>query len=97
MASLTSLEELRAFESRLKDRYGPIPRPARNLIKVTRLRFEATMASVETVEIRGDRLMVQRNGGFLMVNNRQFPRLRSKHPSSMLSEAIEWLESLNRP
>ena len=97
MASLTSLEELHAFESRLKDRYGPIPRPTRNLIKVTRLRFEATMASVETVEIRGDRLMVQRNGGFLMVNNRQFPRLRSKHPSSMLSEAIEWLESLNRP
>ena len=97
MASLTSLEELHAFESRLQDRYGPLPRPARNLIKVTRLRFEATMASVETVEIRGDRLMVQRNGGFLMVDNRQFPRLRSKHPGSMLSEAIEWLESLNRP
>lgn len=97
MASLTSLEELHAFESRLRDRYGPMARPARNLIKVTRLRFEATMANVETVEIRGDRLMVQRNGGFLMVDNRQFPRLRSKHPSSMLSEAIEWLESLNRP
>ena len=97
MASLTSLEELHAFESRLRDRYGPITRPARNLIKVTRLRFEATMADAETVEIRGDRLMVQRNGGFLMVDNRQFPRLRSKAPSSMLSEAIEWLESLNRP
>jgi len=97
MASLTTLEELRAFESRLRDRYGPLPQPATNLIKVTRLRFEATMAGAETVEIRGNRLMVQRNGGFLMVDNREFPRLSSKDPGSMLFEAIEWLESLNRP
>lgn len=97
LASLAGQDELRSYEERLRDRFGQIPAPARNLIQVSRLRLEAAAAGAEMVEIRGDRLMVQRNGGYLMINNRHFPRLRSTDSSRMLSEAVEWLESLNPP
>ena len=97
LASLAGQDELRSYEERLRDRFGRIPAPARNLIQVSRLRLEAAAAGAEMVEIRGGRLMVQRNGGYLMLDNRHFPRLRSRDANSMLSEAVEWLESLNRP
>ena len=97
LASLAGQDELRSYKERLRDRFGRIPAPARNLIQVSRLRLEAAAAGAEMVEIRGDRLMVQRNGGYLMLDNRHFPRLRSINPNSMLREAVEWLESLNRP
>ena len=96
LASLAGQEELRSYEERLRDRFGRLPSPVRNLIQVSRLRLETASAGAEMVEIRGDRLMVQRNGGFLMVDNRHFPRLRSRDCSGMLSEAVEWLEALNQ-
>jgi transcription-repair coupling factor (superfamily II helicase) len=97
LASLAEMDELHAFEARLRDRFGPLPEPARNLLEVSRLRLEASAAGVEMIEIKGDRLMVQRNGGYLMVENRHFPRLRSSNLNTMLREAVEWIESLDRP
>jgi transcription-repair coupling factor (superfamily II helicase) len=97
LASLADLDDLRRYEERLRDRFGRLPHPARNLIQVSRLRLEASAAGAEMVEIKGDRLMVQRNGGYLMLDDRHFPRLRSNNSNSMLREAVEWLESLNRP
>jgi len=97
LASLADPAELRGFENRLRDRFGRLPAPADHLLGVARLRLEAAGAGAETVEIKGDRLMIQRNGGYLMLDDRRFPRLSSSHPASMLRESIEWLESLNRP
>lgn len=97
LASLADLEDLHAYQTRLRDRFGRLPDAARNLMQVTHLRLEASAAGAELVEIKGDRLMVQRNGGYLMLDNRHFPRLRSKDSNTMLREAVEWLESLNRP
>ena len=97
LASLASQDELQNYQERLRDRFGRLPGPLRNLIEVTRLRLEAACAGAEMVEIRGERLMVQRNGGYLMLDNRHFPRLRSKDSITMIREAVEWLESLNRP
>ena len=97
LASVAAPGELLDYESRLRDRFGRIPPPVRNLVQVSRIRLEAAAAGAESVEIRGDRLMVQRNGGFIMIDNLHFPRLRSGDPNGMLAEAVEWLESLNRP
>ena len=96
LASLVDQAELRKFEERLRDRFGRPPDPARHLLAVSRLRLEASDAGLELVEIKGDRLMAQRNGGYLMLDDRHFPRLRSREPASMLREAAEWIESLNR-
>ena len=97
LAQLATRQELTDLESRWRDRYGRLPAPAKTLLTVGVLRLEASLAGAELVEIRNRRLMVQRNGGFLMLDDKRFPRLSSTDPSTMLSEAVEWLESLNRP
>ena len=97
LASLANQDDLRSYEERLRDRFGRLPDPARNLIEVSRLRLEAAAAGAEMVEIRGDRLMIQRNGGYLMLADRHFPRLRSTGSITMLREAVEWIETLNTP
>ena len=97
LASLANQDDLRSYEERLRDRFGRLPDPARNLIEVSRLRLEAAAAGAEMVEIRGDRLMIQRNGGYLMLADRHFPRLRSTGSITMLREAVEWSETLNTP
>ncbi|NNC87569.1 MAG: transcription-repair coupling factor [Akkermansiaceae bacterium] len=97
LASVASQEELRALEARWRDRFGRLPAPALHLILVTRLRLEAAHAGAELVEIKGDRLMVQRNGGYIMLEGRKFPRLSSPGTNTSLREAVEWLEALNRP
>ena len=94
LATLVNRQELEALGSRWRDRFGRLPTPARNLLKVARLRMEASRAGAELVEIKNQRLMVQRNGGYLMLDDRRFPRLSSVSPNTMLAEAIEWLESL---
>ncbi|MDE0826226.1 MAG: transcription-repair coupling factor [Akkermansiaceae bacterium] len=96
LASLANRDELTALESRWRDRYGRLPSEVINLIEVGKLRIEASLAGVELVEIKGDRLMVQRNGGYIMLEGRRFPRLKSGKPGPMLREAVTWIESLNR-
>jgi transcription-repair coupling factor (superfamily II helicase) len=97
LATLVSRQELQELEGRWRDRFGRLPTPAENLLKVATLRMEASQAGAEMVEIKNHRLMVQRNGGYLMLDDRRFPRLSSVKPTTMLAEAIDWLESLNRP
>ncbi|MDA1006080.1 MAG: transcription-repair coupling factor, partial [Verrucomicrobia bacterium] len=96
LASLANREELTALETRWRDRYGRLPAEVLNLVEVSKIRIEASQAGAELVEIKGDRLMVQRNGGYLMLDGRRFPRLSSGKPGPMLREAVSWLESLNR-
>ena len=97
LAGLASQDGLRTYEERLRDRFGRLPAPTRNLMEVSRLRIEAAAAGAEMVEIRGDRLMIQRNGGYIMLADRHFPRLRSKGSIPMIREAVEWIETLDRP
>lgn len=96
LASLVTRAELSALKERWRDRYGRLPRAVTNLLLVAKLRIEAANAGAELLEIKGDRLMVQRNGGYLMLDGRRFPRLSSGKPGPMLREAVVWLESLNR-
>jgi transcription-repair coupling factor (superfamily II helicase) len=50
--------ELRALSAELRDRFGPLPEPAENLIALQRARIELGRAGARTVEFRGGRLSV---------------------------------------
>jgi transcription-repair coupling factor (superfamily II helicase) len=43
---------LQAFESRLADRFGPLPREAQELLNVVRLRWEAIRLGIERVKVK---------------------------------------------
>jgi transcription-repair coupling factor (superfamily II helicase) len=50
--------ELRAIRDELDDRFGELPRPAENLLRLQRARIELGLAGARSVEFRGGRLSV---------------------------------------
>ena len=51
-------EALQAFESRLADRFGPLPRAAKELLNVVRLRWEAIRLGMERVQVKNGLMIV---------------------------------------
>ena len=49
---------LEAFESRLVDRFGPLPRAAKELLNVVRLRWEAIRLGMERVKVKNGLMIV---------------------------------------
>ncbi len=49
---------LEAFESRLADRFGPLPRAAKELLNVVRLRWEAIRLGMEWVKVKNGLMIV---------------------------------------
>ena len=45
-------EMLKSFEAKLIDRFGPLPRPAAELLNVVRLRWEAVRLGMERVKVK---------------------------------------------
>ena len=56
--SLRDEEALQAFESRLADRFGPLPRAATELLNVVRLRWEAIRLGMERVKVKNGLMIV---------------------------------------
>ncbi len=50
--------QLRAIRDELADRFGPLPEPAENLLRLQRARIELGLAGARSVEFRGGRLSV---------------------------------------
>lgn len=57
--SMRDEESLRAFESRLADRFGALPDAARELMNVVRLRWEAMRLGMERVKVKNGLMIVQ--------------------------------------
>ena len=87
-------KDLNALEARWRDRFGRLPEAAANLIIVGRIRLTAAGKGVSSVEIKGQRLMLQRGGDYIMLEGRRFPRLASEAPKEKLVEALEMLRAL---
>ena len=51
-------EALQAFESRLADRFGPLPRAAKELLNVVRLRWEAIRLGMERLKVKNGLMIV---------------------------------------
>ncbi len=94
LASARSEKELREIEKDWRDRFGRIPDPVAHLITTNRLRVIASAKGVQMVEIKNDRLMLQRNGEYILPPGGKFPRLSSRKIPDKLSEALHLLQTL---
>ena len=92
LATLGNPAELKALGDQWRDRYGRLPKPAKNLLLSTRLRLAGATIGADLLEIKEKRLIIQKNGGYLSGN--QFPRLHAKSPEKQIEEAITLLEQL---
>ncbi|WP_338687165.1 transcription-repair coupling factor [Haloferula helveola] len=94
MAECLDEPELNAMSKRWADRFGRLPAEAANLLDISRLRLIAGGKGVENIEIKGQRLMLQRNGDYILLEGGRFPRLDAVKPRAKLDEAIALLRSL---
>lgn len=81
------------LERQWLDRFGPLPREARHLLTVQKIRILATRRNISNVEISGQKLMLTRNKDYILVDKR-FPRLIKLKPADRLKEAQLMLEKM---
>jgi transcription-repair coupling factor (superfamily II helicase) len=94
LASARSEKEIKGIEKDWRDRFGRFPHPVKNLLEMNRLRVIASSKGVQVVEINNDRLMLQRNGEYILPPGGKFPRLSSRETKDKLSEAVRLLKTL---
>ncbi len=75
LGELVSEAELVELRTEIRDRYGAPPEEALALLDAVSLRAFAQGYEIERLEVSGDKLIVERRGRKLMVDNR-FPRLQ---------------------
>ena len=46
------------------------------------------------MEIQGQRLMIHRNGDYILLEGKRFPRLHATRPEAKLDETLKLLRSL---
>ena len=61
-AECGSRKDVRAVASELADRFGPLPPPARRLVRLSELRTACAAAGMARVDVRGDRAVFCREG-----------------------------------
>jgi transcription-repair coupling factor (superfamily II helicase) len=82
------------LENSWRDRFGRIPMAAANLIQIARIKALASASNISSVEIQQQRLMLHRNGDYILLEERRFPRLKASSPVAKLIEAINMLSTL---
>ena len=93
LAECATQKELRALLANWRDRFGPPPEAVQILADATALKIAAAAARVPTVEIRDAKLMLTRNGSYILVDGK-FPRLPGKSPRDHLAAALEMVKEM---
>jgi len=93
LAEAETLPALDEVKARWRDRYGRLPIPARNLLKLGAIRLRSAMAGIDLVQTEGNVLRIRRGGDFIMIGHRH-PRLDSEDPSLKLRQILTLLQQL---
>jgi len=92
LAEATTENAVAALESSWQDRFGRLPEAASRLLQVARIKAVAASVGIASVEIQGQRLMLHRNGDYILLEGRRFPRLQSGGLGEKLTEALALLQ-----
>jgi len=93
LADATTETAVDTLESSWRDRHGRLPPPAARLLEIARIKALAAALGIASVEIQGQRLMLHRNGEYILLEGRRFPRLQSATTEGKLPEALRLLKN----
>jgi transcription-repair coupling factor (superfamily II helicase) len=85
LAQATEKSALEDLQKELRDRFGPLPPALELLLQVAELKILAAERGVSAIEVKEDKLMLTRNGDYIMVGSK-FPRLMRKAAPARLKE-----------
>lgn len=69
------------------------PTPIQNLLTIARIKDEAASNQITSMEISGQRLMLQSNGSPILMDGSRHPRLTKTRPGEKLDEVLEMLRN----
>jgi transcription-repair coupling factor (superfamily II helicase) len=92
IGEIMTRKELDALEQGWRDQYGPLPPAVENLLVCAAIRLAAAHAGISMVEIKEDKLMLTRNGRYVMLGGK-FPRLTGMDATLLLRESLQLLRS----
>jgi transcription-repair coupling factor (superfamily II helicase) len=93
LAQVADRADVEGLQREVRDRFGRPPPPVELLFQVTSLKLLAGELGVTVVECREDKLMLQRDGDYVMVGGR-FPRLTRREAPARLNEIRKVLLAL---
>ena len=93
LAEANTPKAIDTLENNWIDRHGRLPDPVKHLLTTTRIKAEAAANNVASVEITGQRLILQKNGSPILLDGSRYPRLTKTKPAEMLNEALEMLRN----
>jgi transcription-repair coupling factor (superfamily II helicase) len=93
LAQATEESALQELAKELRDRFGPLPPALVLLLQVADLRILAGEKGIAAVEVKEDKLMLTRNGDYIMVGSK-FPRLTKTEAPAKLKEIRKLLLAL---
>jgi len=64
------------------------------LLTIARIKSLAAQNDIQSVEIQGQRLMLHRNGSYILLAERRFPRLETVRPAERLKETLDLLGTM---
>ena len=92
LASLVSQEQLDLLRKDWRDRFGPLPDSAKNLLTLSEIKIAAGTRKIQKVEVRENKLMLLRGGDYVLIGGK-FPRLTSSTPPLNLREVSALIKS----
>jgi transcription-repair coupling factor (superfamily II helicase) len=94
LAEAVTEKSVDALEHAWRDRFGRLPDAASNLLQIARIKALAARERIASVEISGQRLMLHRNGDYILLEGRRFPRLKADGPAGKFAETLSLLRTL---
>ncbi len=85
-AEAATLEATATLRASWRDRFGELPEPAENLLRLADLRLTAGVRKIQSIEMKSGKLMLQRRDQFVTVAGK-FPRLESPLGADRIIEA----------
>ena len=93
LAQATTDKDVDSLADQWKDRFGPLPQEALNLLLLQKIKIIASQRNIAMVELSGQKLMLMRNNDYILIN-RRFPRLQKKKPTDKLAETWHLLTTM---
>jgi transcription-repair coupling factor (superfamily II helicase) len=92
LSEITTSQQLDVIRKNWRDRFGPLPESAENILTLAHLKLVASARKVRIVEVKEDKLMLTRGGDLVLIDGK-FPRLRAQTAPAKLAELIALLQS----
>src|SRR5205823_10465914 len=93
IAEITSQEQLDRLRRDWRDRFGSFPPAVDNLFALIEIKLAAARSGVTRMEVRDRKLMLTRQGDFILVAGK-FPRLVAAKIEEHLREILELIKKL---